>query len=98
MKRTEAEQVGDIINEVFRRAGQTDNACRHRALAMWSEVVGQGVNRQTTRRYVTEQGVMHVFITSAALKSDLSFMKSQIIKNLNDFAGKPDAIVDLIIH
>lgn len=98
MKRTEAEQIGEIINDVFRRAGQTENACRHRALAMWPEVVGQGVNRQTTRRYVTEDGEMHVFITSAALKSDLSFMKAQIIKTLNEFAGNPDSITDLIIH
>lgn len=98
MKKTEAQQIGEIINEVFSRAGQQGNAARHRALAMWHMVVGQGVNRMTTRRYVTDAGVMHVFITSAAVKSDLAFMKRQLIDNLNSFAGSPDAITDLIIH
>lgn len=98
MERTEAQQIGEIIDEVFRRAGQADNACRRRALAMWGEVVGAGINRMTTRRYVTDDGVMHVFITSASLKSDLGFMRAKIIENLNAFAGKPGTITDLIIH
>ncbi|MDE6263271.1 MAG: DUF721 domain-containing protein, partial [Muribaculaceae bacterium] len=52
----------------------------------------------TTRRYVTEQGVMHVFINSAALKSELSFMRSRLVAQLNEFAGVTNAITELIIH
>lgn len=98
MKRIEPQQVGDIIQEVFRRSGNEENAARYRALVNWLNVVGKGINAQTTRRYITEQGVMHVYITSAAVKSDLSFMRGQLIAALNGYAGAPDVVKDLIIH
>lgn len=98
MKKIEPQQVGDIIRDVFRRAGQEENAERHRALVNWVNVVGQGINQQTTRRYVTDQGVMHVYITSAAVKSDLMFLRQQLIDNLNSYAGRPGTITDLVIH
>lgn len=98
MKKTEAQQIGDIIHEVFVRSGMEGNEARQKACMMWSEIVGPSVNRHTTRRYVTEQGVMHVFINSASLKGDLSFMRSKLIEQLNDFSGIPGTITDLIIH
>lgn len=98
MKKIEPQQVGDIIRDVFRRAGQEENAERHRALVNWVNVVGPGINAQTTRRYVTERGEMHVYITSAAVKNDLMYLRSQLIENLNAYAGRPGTITDLIIH
>lgn len=98
MKKIEPQQVGDIINDVFRRAGQEDNACRHRAMVNWVNVVGQGINQKTTRRYVTDSGEMHVFIASATIKQDLMFMRPQLLAALNSYAGRPDAITDLVIH
>lgn len=98
MKKTEAQQIGDIIHEVFVRCGMEGNEARQKACMMWSEVVGQGVNRHTTRRYVTDQGVMHVYLNSASLKSDLSFMRDKLIAQLNEFSGHPGTITDLIIH
>ena len=98
MKKIEPQQIGEIINEAFRYAGQTENVERHRALINWVNVVGSGVNQLTTRRYVTDAGVMHVYITSAAVKNDLMFMRSQLLDALNSYAGSPDAITDIVIH
>jgi len=98
VKKTEAQQVGDIIQEVFRRAGQQDNADRHRALVNWVNIVGQGINQMTTRRYVTDKGVMHVYITSAAVKADMMFMRDRLIAQLNEYAGAPGVITELVIH
>ncbi len=61
-------------------------------------MVAATVKRKTTHRYVTEQGVMHVFLNSASLKSELSFMRSQLIASLNEFAGAPNTIRELVIH
>ncbi len=97
MKRTEAQSVGDIIHEVFRRAGMENTESRQRALYVWSDIVGQGVNRQTTRRFVDQSGVMHVYIASAPLKSDLQFMRSRLLEQINAAVGS-QAITDLIIH
>lgn len=97
MKKTEPQSVGEIIHDVFRHAGMEDNEARQRALMMWGEVVGPGVNRMTVRRFVTDEGVMHVFLTSGSVKSELQFMRTQIRTQLNAIVGK-EAITDLIIH
>lgn len=98
MKRTDAQPIGDIINEVFQRSGSENEAARYRALVNWVNVVGQGVNKLTTRRYVTDSGVIHVFISSAAVKADLMFMRGALIDSLNEYAGAPGVITELVIH
>ncbi len=98
MKRTDPQQIGEIIQEVFERAGQKDNADRYRALVNWGNIVGGGINSMTTRRYVTGQGVMHVYITSASVKQDLMFQRHRLVEELNKYAGVPDAITELVIH
>lgn len=97
MKRVEAQSIGEIIHDVFRYAGVEDVEARQRALNHWVDIVGPGINRQTSRRYVDSAGVMHVYITSAALKSDLQFMRSRLVCQLNESVGT-NAISDLIIH
>lgn len=97
MKRTDPQSLQEIIHEVFARAGMAENEARQRALSLWGEIVGPGVNRYTSRRYVTEQGVMHVYITSAALKADLQYMRADIMRRLNEAVGSA-AITDLLIH
>lgn len=98
MNRTEPQQIGDIIQDVFVRAGQKDNADRYRALVNWGNIVGGGVNSITTRRYVTGQGIMHVYISSASVKQELMFRRERLVKELNVYAGTPDAIKELVIH
>lgn len=98
MKKIEPQQIGDIIQDVFRRSGNADNAARHRALVNWINVVGSGINAQTTRRYVTDSGEMHVYISSATVKSDLSFMRNQLLAALNEYAGAPNVIKEIIFH
>lgn len=98
MKKTDPQQIGEIIDDVFARAGQADNAARYRALVNWVNIVGPGIQRYTSRSYVTPQGVMHVFLTSATLKSDLQFMRPKLLEELNRYAGAPGIITDLIIH
>lgn len=98
MKRTDPQQIGDIIREVFVRAGQKDNADRYRALVSWGNIVGSGINRMTTRRYVTDLGVMHVYISSAAVKQDLMFQRERLVRELNVYAGADGTITELVIH
>lgn len=98
MKKTEAQPIGDIISEVFKRSGSENEAARYRALVNWVNVVGQGVNKLTTRRYVTDSGAIHVYISSAAVKADLMFMRSSLLDSLNEYAGAPGVITELVIH
>lgn len=96
MKRTEPKILADIINESLQRDGLDTAMAEQRALYMWPEIVGPGVNRYTTRRYV-DHGIMHVYLSSAVLKNELSFHRSSLVEQLNRAAGA-DVISQIVFH
>ena len=96
MKRTEPALIKDILENAFTQAGESDNFLRQRAAYLWIEVVGSGVNRYTTGRFVSGDK-LHVYISSASLKNELSFHRDSIAKRLNELVGK-DVISEVIIH
>lgn len=87
MKRTEAMAVGDILKAMMDSEGDTAEFDRQKASYLWSEIVGEYINRQTIRRYV-DGSTLHVFIASGPLKSELAFMIPSIIEKLNEAIGK----------
>lgn len=96
MKRTEPKSVAEIIRESIESAGMKDVVAEQRACYLWAEIVGAGVNRYTFKRYV-DRGVMHVYITSAALKNELSFNKAALIEQINRAVGE-NAITSIVFH
>ena len=88
MKRTEAKSIAEIIGDFMQQEDIEASMLEHKALHLWQEVVGPGVNRMTTERYV-ENGVITVKISSAALRNDLMLSRSSIIAQLNQLVGKP---------
>ncbi len=96
MKKQEAQTFGQIFNEAIRQAGLEPAYDEQRASYLWPEIVGPMVNRMTTRRYV-ESGVLHVYISSASLKSELSFLTDNLIKRINETLGK-EVIKSIAIH
>lgn len=96
MKRTEPKSIDQIIRESIEQAGMTDTVAEQRACYLWAEVVGPVINRYTFKRYV-ERGVMHVYLTSAALKNELSFNRSSLVRRINQAVGS-EAITLIIFH
>ncbi len=88
MKRTEAKSIAEIIGDFMQQEDIEDAVLEQKALRLWQQVVGPGVNRMTTERYV-ENGVITVKISSAALRNDLMLSRTAIITQLNQLVGKP---------
>lgn len=97
MKRTEPKSFAEIFDENMARAGASETMARHQACFLWPEIVGPGVNKYTYKRYVDDTGCLHVYISSAALKNELSFMRSRLIEQLNKAVGS-QALTDIIFH
>ncbi len=96
MKRQDPKQIGDIIRQALENDNSAASLNEQKISYLWPEIVGPGINRYTTRRFV-ESGVLHVYISSAALKNELQFMRSHLIASLNKAAGA-DVINNIIIH
>lgn len=87
MKRTEARNIGQIINDLLRQENLDVALDEHRASALWPQIVGDGINRYTIKRYVKD-GVMTVHLSSASLKAELTLIRASIIQRLNEALGR----------
>lgn len=96
MKRTYPKHIAAIIDEAMDSAGLTPGLNDRRAAAVWVDVVGPAINRYTLRRYV-DRGVLHVYLSSAPLKSELSMSRTALIAAINKEVGA-DVVTDLVIH
>jgi predicted nucleic acid-binding Zn ribbon protein len=96
MKRSEPKSVNEIIEEYLNHEGLADTVDEQRAAYLWQEVVGSVINRYTMSRYV-EKGVLHVYLSSAPLKQELSFCRQRLVDDLNARVGRP-VLTDIMIH
>lgn len=94
MKRTEAKNIGQIINDLLKQENLDVALDEHRASALWPEIVGNGINRYTIRRYVKD-GVMTVYLSSASLANELMLSRDSLIKRINEALGR-DIIHEII--
>ena len=89
MKRTEARRAGEIIGEIIDSGEDTrPEYDRQQASWLWGQLLGPSIVRVTTRRYV-DGDTLHVYISSAAVKSELTFMLDALAKRINDSIGRP---------
>ena len=94
MKRTEAKNIGQIIDDVLRKEHLDVALDEHRASALWPQIVGDGINRYTIRRYVKD-GVMTIHLSSASLKAELMLNRDAIIQRINQALGR-DIIREIV--
>ncbi len=97
MKRTEPKSFAEIFDENMARAGASDSIARHNACFLWPEIVGPGINKYTYKRYVDDNGCLHVYVSSAPLKNELTYLRSRLIEQLNEAVGS-QALTDIIFH
>lgn len=64
-----------------------------RIISSWEEVVGKLISRHTNQMYVKDR-ILFVKVDSAALREELSYQRSKLVKKLNAAAGI-DAIEDI---
>ena len=87
MKRTEAKNIGQIINDLLKKENLDVALDEHRACALWPEIVGDGINRYTIKRYVNN-GVMTVHLSSASLANELMLGRATLIARINEALGR----------
>ena len=87
MKRTEAKNIGQIIDELLKKENLDVALDEHRACALWPQIVGDGINRYTIKRYVNN-GVMTVHLSSASLSNELMIRRASLIQRINEALGR----------
>ena len=96
MKRSHPQLIGDIIEQALKESESGNTFNEYKLCAAWPDVVGPGINRYTTRRFI-DNGVLHVYISSASLKNELQFMRFRLVEDLNHAVGA-QVINSVVFH
>ena len=95
MERKSEQKIGSLLDEFIRVNHIEQGLAEYRMKKAWNEMLGVGVSKSTQSLYVHNR-ILFVKIHSSVMRNELSMMKDEIIKRLNESAGR-NIIEDLII-
>lgn len=79
--------IGELINEFYEQYKGPDYVDELKVLSSWNNVVGPFIASHTIDLSI-KNNVLFARIDSDALRNELNYSKSLLMKNLNDLVGK----------
>lgn len=86
MFKRDVKPLDDVLQRFLRDGGLETPLLQKRAVGAWDTVVGHIVASQTTERFIKNQ-ILYVKILNPALRQDLSMMRAQLTRRINDAVG-----------
>lgn len=86
MFKREVKPVGELLRNLLRKEGLETPLLQRRVIASWETVTGHVVADYTQEKFIKNQ-VLYVKISNPALRQDLSMMRSQLVRRLNEAVG-----------
>lgn len=86
MFKREVKSINDILQQFLRKEGLETPLQQKRLIDAWDSVAGQMVVRYTQEKFIKNQ-ILFVKITNPALCQDLSMMRQQLTRRLNEVVG-----------
>ncbi len=83
----EIEQIGPILKRFFKRLGIETQILERQIPSIWPEIVGRPIANHTKVKRVKD-GFLFVKTDSPSWANELTFLKGDIIKRLNERIGK----------
>ena len=96
MRRSNTEQIGDVVQQFLRLNGIETPYNQYRLVAAWPIVMGELVQRYTGNIFIKNQN-LHVQITSPAIKQNLLMEHRSLARKLNEHVGA-QVIEDIIFY
>ena len=88
--------LGELIKEFYEQHRGSDYLDEVKVINSWPNVVGPFIASHTIDLSIKNQ-VLFVRVDSDALRSELSYSKSLLLKNLNEMVGK-EMIHEIVLN
>ena len=92
----DVQPLGDLIKEFIEHHKGPDYLDEQRAIQAWAKVVGPFIALHTIDLSIKD-GRLFVRVDSDALRSELSYSKSVLLKNLNESVGK-EIVKEIVLN
>ena len=79
-------KVSDMMRVIIRQNGLETPLLQRRLVEAWDTVAGELIAKYTTEKYIRNQDLC-VHIENPALRSEVSMMKTELIRKLNNAVG-----------
>lgn len=86
MFKRDVQRLRDVILQNLRAQGLETPLLQKRLVDAWPEVAGELVAAYTADCYIRNQ-TLYVHLTSPALRADLSMMRQEYVRRLNEHVG-----------
>jgi predicted nucleic acid-binding Zn ribbon protein len=80
------QQIDGILQMILREQGLEIPLQQKRVIDQWEVVTGNIVSKYTGEKFIKNQ-TLYVKITNPALRQDLTMMRHQLVKRLNESVG-----------
>lgn len=87
MFRREEKLIKDVILQTLHEQGLQTPLLQKRLVDAWPIVAGPAIARYTLNTYIYNQ-TLYVRLSNPALRADLSMMRQELTKKLNDHIGE----------
>ena len=88
-------KVGDIIRKLMKNPKLAKKLDKLNALDAWEEIIGLPLCKYITDQKI-HKGILYVKLKSAVVRNELSYKKSEFIRQINQKIGK-ELITDIIL-
>ena len=88
--------LGDLIKEFYEQHRGAEYLDEVKVIESWPKVVGLFIATHTIDLSI-KNGVLYVRVDSDALRSELSYSKSLLAKNLNEMVGK-EMVKEIVLN
>ena len=88
--------LGDLIKEFYEQHRGSDYLDEIKLINSWPKVVGPFIASHTIDLSIKNQ-VLFVRVDSDALRNELNYSKSLLIKNLNEMVGK-EMVTEIVLQ
>ena len=96
MDRLKAQTLAEVIKEIFAEKKGEDFLDEMRVIDSWKSVVGSYTASHTTDLSIRD-GILYACIDLDALRNELVYSKSVLVRNLNAVAGR-DLLRDIVFR
>ena len=94
-RKTNEQSLGDVIQDYLREIGWQQKLDEIKIIIEWDKVLGPTLSKYTDEVFIKNKK-LHIRLKSATLRQELSYQKSEVVKQLNDSVGK-EVITDIIL-
>ena len=88
-------KVGDIIRKLMKNPKLAKKLDKLNALDAWEEIIGSPLCKYITDQKI-HKGILYVKLKSAVVRNELSYKKSEFIRQINQKIGK-ELITDIVL-